>query len=86
VTVNDPAIVVFRIGTESGKPIVWLMNYCDRHKSGELKFTAPVLECRRVNLEGKPMPGASAVFDRSSKTVKLDLSPWEIAALDFDCE
>jgi hypothetical protein len=86
VTVNDPAIVVFRIGAESGKLIVWLMNFSDEHKAGELKFTAPVRACRQVNLEGQPMPGASAALDPSSKTVKLDLSPWEIAALDFKCE
>jgi len=43
-----------------------------------------VRACRRVNLEGKPMTDLAAELDASVKTVKLSLSPWEIAALDLD--
>jgi hypothetical protein len=61
------------------------MNYSDEHKQGELSFTVPLRACRRVNLEGNPMMGVSAVLDESAKSVKLNLSPWEIAALDLEC-
>jgi hypothetical protein len=85
VSVNDPAIVIFRLGADSERLTVWLMNYSDEHKQGELSFTVPLRACRRVNLEGNPMMGVSAVLDESAKSVKLNLSPWEIAALDLEC-
>jgi hypothetical protein len=84
VSVNDPAVVIFRLGADSGRLTVWLVNYSDEHKQGELSFTVPLRACRRVNLEGNPMMGVSAVLDESGKTVKLNLSPWEIAAIDLD--
>jgi hypothetical protein len=82
--VNDPAVVIFRLGADSGKLSVWLMNYSDEHKHGELNFIVPLRACRRVNFEGNAMTGVSAVLDEAGKTVKLDLSPWEIAAIDLD--
>ena len=84
VSVNDPAMVIFRLGADSGKLSVWLMNYSDEHKHGELNFTVPLHACRRVNFEGNAMTGVSAVLDKACNTVKLDLSPWEIAAIDLD--
>jgi hypothetical protein len=59
------------------------MNYSDERKQGELSFTVPLRACRRVNLEGNPMMGVSAVLDESAKSVKLNLSPREIAALSL---
>jgi len=82
--VNDPAIVIFRLGADSERLTVWLMNYSDEHKHGDLSFTVPLRACRRVNLEGNPMTVVSAVLDESAKRVKINLSPWEIAALDLD--
>jgi hypothetical protein len=84
VSVSDPAVVIFRLGADSDKLTVWLMNYSGESKQGELTFTVPVRACRRVNLEGKPMTDLAAELDASVKTVKLSLSPWEIAALDLD--
>jgi hypothetical protein len=84
VSVNDPAIVIFRLGADSERLTVWLMNYSDEHKHGDLSFTVPLRACRRVNLEGNPMTVVSAVLDESAKRVKINLSPWEIAALDLD--
>jgi len=84
VSVNDPAVVIFRFGADSERLRVWLMNYSAEHKQSELAFTVPLRACHRVNLEGNPMTGVSAVLDESSKSVKLDLSPWEIASLDLD--
>ena len=86
VSVNDPAVVVFRYGADSGRLTVWLMNYSGEGRQAELSFAATLRSCRRVNLEGNPMTGDSARLDGSGKTVKLSLSPWEIAALDLQCK
>jgi hypothetical protein len=82
--VNDPAVVIFRLGADSQKLTVWLMNYSNERKQAKLSFTVPLRACRRVSLEGNPMMGASATLQESTKSVKLELSSWEIAALDLD--
>ena len=84
VSVDDPALVIFRLGADSERLTVWLMNYSSEAKQGALSFTAPVRACRRVNMEGNPMAGGSAELDESGKSVKLNLAPWEIAALDIE--
>jgi len=84
VSVNDQAIVIFRLAADSQRLTVWLLNYSDEHKQVDLSFTVPLRACRRVNLEGKPMTGASAVLDESGNRVKFDLSPWEMAAIDLE--
>ncbi len=84
VAVNDPAIVVFRVSADPEQLIVWLMNYSEAHTQAELTFTVPLRACRRVDLEGNPMSGASAVLDDTTKRLKLNLSPWEIAAVKLD--
>jgi len=81
ITVNDPAVVVFRYGVDSGKTTVWLMNYSAQEKQAELTFAMPIGNCRKTDLEGKPVGETSATADSSGKSVKLNLGPWEIVAL-----
>jgi hypothetical protein len=83
VSVNDPAVVIFRLAADLERITVWLMNYSGDHKRTELSFTVPLRSCRRVNMEGKPMTGVSATLDKSARRVKLDLSPWGVAALEL---
>ena len=83
VAVNDPAVVVFRVSADPDQLLVWMMNYSEEHTQGELTFTVPVRACRRVDLEGNPLSGASAVLDDTTRKLKLNLSPWEIAAVNL---
>lgn len=83
VSVNDPAVVIFRVRADSEKLTLWLMNYSDAHKQGKVNISLPLVACQRISLEGKPMTGVSAVLGESAKSVTLNLSPWEIAALDL---
>jgi hypothetical protein len=84
VSVNDPAIVIFRLAADSKRLNVWLINYGDESKKGEVTFTAPLLTCGRVDFEGKVLKELPAVLDETKKCVRLSLSPWEMAALDIE--
>jgi hypothetical protein len=84
VSVNDPAIVIFRLAADSKRLNVWLINYGDESKRGELTFTAPLQTCGRVDFEGKPLKELPAVLDETKKRIRLNLSPWEMAALDVE--
>jgi hypothetical protein len=83
VTVNDPAVVVFRVGADSDRMTIWLMNYSAERKRGILGFSWGFSGCQQCNLEGKPLAGVSPIFDPSAKRVEVDLAPWEIAALEL---
>jgi hypothetical protein len=85
VSVNDPALVIFRFGVESGRARVWLVNYSGEEKQAEVSSSMPLRSCHRVDLEGKPVKEKPALLGNSGKTVNLNLSPWEIAALDLEC-
>jgi hypothetical protein len=85
VSVNDPAVVIFRFGVEPGRASVWLANYSSEEKQAEVSSSMPLRSCHRVDLEGKPMNEKPALLSNSGKTVSLNLSPWEIVALDLEC-
>jgi hypothetical protein len=82
-SVNDPAVVVFRLGAEPDTMTVWLMNYSDAPKQGVLTFAQALRGCVQTDLEGKPLPGGTATLDTSGKKVEINLAPWQIAALDL---
>jgi hypothetical protein len=86
VSVSDPAFVIFHLDRESKRLNVWLTNYCEERRQGELSFAVPFRACHRVNFEGKPMTEMPVTVEQSTKRVKLSLSPWEMAALEVELE
>jgi len=86
VSVNDPAFVIFRVGSDSGRLNVWLMNYCNETKKGELTFAVPLRTCRRVDFEGRSLEDSLMPIDDSKVRISLNLSPWKMAALDVELE
>ena len=71
VSVNDPAVVIFRFGVASGRASVWLANYSSEEKQAEVSSSMPLRSCHRVDLEGKPMKENPALLSNSGKTVSL---------------
>lgn len=82
-SVNDPAVVVFRLAVDSEWLTVWLLNYSGQQKLGELNFTVRLRACRRVDFEGAPSEDGSTVFEEAARRVRIKLSPWEMAALEL---
>jgi len=84
VSVSDPSFVLFRLGADSERLNVWLINYCDEPRQGDVTFNAPVRTCGRVDFEGSPMADLPVSIDKFTKRIRLHLSPWEMAALDVE--
>ncbi len=82
-SVNDPALVVFRLSADSEMIRIWLMNYSDAAKKGELSLTTPLNSCHSVDFEGKAIEGQKAVLHEQGNQIGFDLGPWEMVALEL---
>lgn len=82
-SVSDPEVVVFRVAADREKISVWLMNYSDARRQCKLTLHAAVRSVARADFDGKPTSGPPATLDAADGSVALELSPWEITALEL---
>ena len=84
VSVDDPAIVVFRFGRQPRKTIAWLANYSDRERKCRLEFSKAYQSAHRTDLEGNRIIKEPPGFSLRGKTLDIDrLRGWEIASVEL---
>lgn len=83
VSVNDPAVVIFRFARRGGKATLWLANYSDQGRKARLDFSTAYRDAHRTDLEGNVAAEHPPLLSSRGRKLEMNLSPWEIAALEL---
>jgi hypothetical protein len=80
---EDPAMVVFRYRRAQGKLSLWVTNFAPHATEATLRLPHRCRSARRVDFEGRALPGERIELRSGGRALQLKLDAWRMAALEL---